>query len=235
MIPWLGEQPLFPPVHRALSEPNGLLAAGGRLDPEWLLAAYRHGIFPWYNAGEPILWWSPDPRMVVIPGQQRVSRSLLRTLRSGAFEVRCDTAFAEVIAACAAPRGERVGTWIQPEIQAAYLRLHELGWAHSIEAWQGGELVGGLYGVAIGRAFYGESMFHRVTDASKVAFAHLLAVLERENFAVVDCQMSTTHLASLGGCEIARSEFVHGLASWTRENLSPGKWAAQFIAHDWSV
>lgn len=234
MIPWLGRQPIFPPAQRALEEPNGLLAAGGELSPEWLLAAYRRGIFPWYNPGEPILWWSPDPRMVVIPGEQKVSRSLLRTLRSGRFELRCDHAFADVMAACAAPRGGRAGTWIQPEIQAAYVRLHELGWAHSVETWLDGELVGGLYGVAIGRAFYGESMFHQVSEASKVAFVHLAALLERRNFAVIDCQMSTSHLASLGGREIPRSEFLRGLAVWTREDLSPGKWPRDFAANEWS-
>lgn len=235
MIPWLGPEPIFPPVETALDDPNGLLAAGGELSPEWLLAAYRQGIFPWYNAGEPILWWSPDPRMVVTPGEHRIHRSLLRVLRSGRFEVRCDTAFANVMAACAGPREGAAGTWIQPEIRAAYHRLHELGWAHSIETWLDGELVGGLYGVAIGRAFYGESMFHRVTDASKVAFAHLAALLEREKFAVIDCQMSTSHLASLGGREIPRSDFVRGLRTWTRENLSPGRWDRAFAKRDWST
>lgn len=234
MISWLGQRPVFPPAHQALREPNGLLAAGGELSPEWLLAAYRGGVFPWYNVDEPILWWSPDPRMVVFPGEQRISRSLLRVLRSGRFEVRCDTAFDAVMAGCAGTRGGESGTWIQPEIQAAYGRLHELGWAHSVECWREGELVGGLYGVAIGRVFYGESMFHRATDASKVAFAHLVALLERENFAVIDCQMSTPHLASLGGREIPRAEFVQGLARWTGERVAPGRWEAGFADRDWS-
>ncbi len=235
MVPWLGNAPHFPPPHRALRDPNGLLAAGGSLAPEWLLAAYPQGIFPWFNHDEPILWWSPDPRMVVVPGEQRISRSLLRTLRTGRFELRCDTCFADVVAACAAPRAPGVGTWIVPSIQQAYLRLHELGWAHSIEAWEDGELVGGLYGVAIGRVFFGESMFHRRSDASKVAFAHLARTLEREKFAVIDCEMTTAHLASLGGREIPRADFVAGLATWTREGVAPGKWATDFAAIDWSA
>lgn len=235
MIPWLSPNapPAFPPMTRALAEPNGLLAAGGALDPEWLLHAYRHGIFPWFSEGEPILWWSPDPRMVVFPGELRVTNSLRKTLHAGRFRVSCDTAFAQVIAACAAPREPGGGTWISPKIQEAYCRLHELGHAHSVEAWQDGKLVGGCYGVAIGRAFYGESMFHRVTDASKVAFAHLVRLLERLNFAVIDCQMTTAHLSSLGGREIPRSEFVAGLARWTNENPLPCSWRNEELLFHW--
>ncbi|MDB5815672.1 MAG: leucyl/phenylalanyl-tRNA--protein transferase [Rhodocyclales bacterium] len=235
MIPWLDPamSPHFPPVHLALREPNGLLAVGGALSPDWLLAAYRQGIFPWFSEGEPILWWSPDPRMVVIPHELRLTRSLLKTLRSGRFELRCDTAFARVMAECAAPRGAAIGTWISPQIIAAYCRIHEMGWAHSIETWLDGELVGGLYGVAIGRVFYGESMFHRATDASKVAFAHLVRLLERRNFAVIDCQMSTPHLHSLGGRELPRAEFLAGVDRWTQENVQPGTWRNEYLNFDW--
>lgn len=234
MLPWLRSPLDFPPVHKALPEPNGLLAVGGALTPEWLLQAYPRGIFPWFSPGDPILWWSPNPRMVLIPGEQRITRSLRKTLRSGRFEVRCDTAFEEVIRACAAPRDEEGGTWIVPAIQAAYLRLHHLGWAHSIETWCDGELVGGLYGVAIGRAFFGESMFHRQTDASKVAFAHLAAMLEREKYAILDCQMATRHLASLGAHEISREAFTTGLQTWTREQVQPGRWPSGFACHCWN-
>ncbi|GAA5163238.1 leucyl/phenylalanyl-tRNA--protein transferase [Viridibacterium curvum] len=236
MIPWLDPDapPAFPPVSTALREPGGLLAAGGALTPEWLLTAYRSGIFPWYSVGDPILWWSLDPRMVLVPGQMRLTRSLLKTLRNGRFEVRCDTAFARVMKECAAPREPGGGTWITREMQRAYCRLHELGWAHSIECWQGDELVGGLYGLAIGRVFYGESMFHRVTDASKVAFAHLVRLLEQWNFAVIDCQMSTSHLHSLGAREISRADFVSGLTEWTAGDLTPANWADVDMAMDWS-
>jgi leucyl/phenylalanyl-tRNA---protein transferase len=224
MIPWLPQAPRFPPVDTALTDPNGLIAAGGDLSPERLLAAYRMGIFPWYAEGEPILWWSPDPRMVLIPSELRISRSLARKLRTGHYEVRADSAFAQVMAGCAAPRGDKGGTWISPEMQAAYLRLHEQGYAHSVETWMDGELMGGLYGIAIGRAFYGESMFARATDASKIALAHLCRHLERHGFAVIDCQMKTAHLASLGAREISRKDFVSGLARWTAEGDAASRW-----------
>lgn len=235
MIPWLDpdEAPVFPATRSALAQPNGLLAAGGALSPEWLLAAYCQGIFPWFSQGDPILWWSPDPRMVVFPSELRLTRSLQKTLRSGRFELRCDHAFAKVMRACAAPREADGGTWIVPQIQAAYCRMHELGWAHSVETWLDGELVGGLYGMAVGRVFYGESMFHRVTDASKVAFAHLVGLLERLNFAVIDCQMTTAHLRSLGGRELPREQFVLGLKRWTEEGQGPRTWADQSLDVDW--
>ena len=234
MIPCLNPEhlPAFPPAHKALRDPNGLLAAGGRLDPEWILCAYRQGIFPWFSEGDPILWWSPDPRMVVSPGQERITPSLRKTLRRGAYEVRCDTAFAEVMRACAAPRSYADGTWIVEDIIAAYCALHEQGWAHCIETWMDGKLVGGLYGVAIGRAFFGESMFHRATDASKIAFAHLARLLAREGFAIMDCQMSTGHLASLGGFDMPRSEYIAGLREWA-QNAVAGKWPADFARTDW--
>lgn len=224
MIHWLAEAPDFPPVEQALREPNGLLAAGGSLAPEWLLAAYRRGIFPWYCAGEPILWWSPDPRLVLVPSQIRISRSLRRTLARHRFEVRFDTAFAQVVAACAQPRGASGGTWITAEMQAAYVRMHELGHAHSVESWYDGELVGGLYGIALGRAFFGESMFSRQSDASKVALAHLARYLESADFGVIDCQMTTPHLLSLGATEVPRAAFCRQLAMLTDDALTPGRW-----------
>lgn len=208
MIPWLDATTDFPPVTRALREPNGLLAAGGDLSVTRLLNAYRHGIFPWFNPGEPILWWSPDPRMMLVPEEFRISHSLRKTLHKQKFEVRFDTAFEAVMRACAAPRDGQAGSWIHEDMIAAYCALHELGYAHSVESWQDNQLAGGLYGVAIGRMFYGESMFSRVSDASKVALAHLARQLERWDFGLIDCQMNTPHLASLGAREIPRTDFL---------------------------
>ena len=234
MLPWLTAAHEFPPLATALSEPNGLLAVGGDLAPERLLAAYRRGIFPWYSPGEPILWWSPDPRMVLFPAEFKVSRSLGRTLRRGGYEVRLDTAFAQVIAACAqTPRRGQQGTWIVPEMQAAYRRLHELGLAHSVETWVDGELVGGLYGIALGRMFYGESMFSWRSDASKIAVAHLARYLERLGFGMVDCQMHTTHLASLGAREIPRDDFMARLDALVAAGPAPGPWPAADASHLW--
>ena len=224
MIPWLDGNAPFPPVESALRRPNGLLCAGGDLSPERLLDAYHHGIFPWFSEGEPILWWSPDPRMVLFPQELKISRSLAKTLRRGHYEVRLDTAFPAVIRECSLPRPGQDGTWITAEMQQAYDRLHELGYAHSVETWIDGQLAGGLYGMAIGRAFYGESMFSRVTDASKIALVHLARYLERRGFAVIDCQMNTAHLVSLGAREIRRRELVRGLETWTTEGQGPGKW-----------
>ncbi|MBL8488388.1 MAG: leucyl/phenylalanyl-tRNA--protein transferase [Rhodocyclaceae bacterium] len=230
-IPWLPEAPLFPPVERAIASPNGLLAAGGDLSPERLLAAYRLGIFPWFSPGDPILWWSPDPRMVLFPAEIRITRSLARTLRNRPYEVRLDTAFAEVVAACAAtPREGQGGTWITAEMQSAYLRLHRLGHAHSVETWIDGALAGGLYGVAVGRAFYGESMFSRRSDASKIALAHLCRHLERSGFGIIDCQMETAHLTSLGARPISRREFSARLAALTAAGPPPGPWPAEAVA-----
>lgn len=227
MIPWLPDEPVFPPVGRAATDPNGLLAAGGDLSPERLLAAYRRGIFPWYSAGEPILWWSPDPRMVLFPDALKISRSLAKTLRNADYEVRFDTAFDEVTTACAAaPRRGQPGTWITPEMRAAYRRLFDLGHAHSVETWIGGALAGGLYGVAIGRAFYGESMFARSRDASKIALAHLCSRLQARGFGIIDCQMETAHLASLGARPIPRREFVARLESLVPEGDPPGRWTS---------
>lgn len=224
MIPWLTGRPHFPPVDRALAEPDGLLAAGGELAPDWLLAAYQRGIFPWYSAGEPILWWSPDPRLVLFPANVKISRSLGKTLRKRCYEVRFDTAFPHVMAACAAPREPDGGTWITPEMQRAYVRMHELGFAHSVECWVDNALVGGLYGMAVGRVFFGESMFCRRTDASKVALVHLARYLELQGFAVIDCQMTTSHLLSLGAEEVSRRSFCASLATWTAEGAAPGRW-----------
>lgn len=208
MIPWLTGNTPFPPVTTALTAPNGLLAAGGNLSADRLLDAYRQGIFPWFSPGDPILWWSPDPRMVLVPKEFKLSRSLEKVLRNGGFEVRFDTAFEQVMRACAAPRPGQNGTWIQEDMIAAYCALHESGYAHSVEVRLDGILVGGLYGVAIGRMFYGESMFSRVNNASKVALAHLTGQLDRWQFGLIDCQMNTPHLASLGAREIPRAEFV---------------------------
>ena len=212
MIPWLDPHDEFPRLEEALREPNGLLCAGADLSPPRILDAYRSGIFPWFSPGEPILWWSPDPRMVLVPDEMRVSRSLRRRLQQGNFEVRLDCAFPSVIRACAStPRPGQSGTWITREMRHAYLALHELGYAHSVETWVNNELVGGLYGLAIGRMFYGESMFAHATDASKIAFAHLVRFLADNGFGLIDCQMNTAHLASLGAREIPRDEFTSHL------------------------
>lgn len=211
MIPWLTEHDPFPPVEQAMTDPNGLLAAGADLSTERLLDAYLRGIFPWFGEDDPLLWWSPDPRMVLMVNAVHVSRSLRRVLRSGRYRVTLDTAFRDVMAGCAEPRDDEGGTWITAEMTEAYTRLATLGFAHSVEVWLGTELVGGLYGVALGRMFYGESMFSRCTDASKVALVTLASQLERWGFEMIDCQMATRHLASLGAREIPRAEFVEML------------------------
>lgn len=212
MIPLLGSADPFPAPSRALKSPNGLLAAGADLSPNRLLDAYRRGIFPWFSDGDPILWWSPDPRMVLIPAEIRISRSLAKVLRNRSYEVRSDSAFSEVLSACAAPRRGADGTWITASMREAYLRLHRLGYAHSVETWIDGELAGGLYGIAIGRMFYGESMFSHQTDASKIALVYLTRHLKNRDFGMIDCQMNTAHLASLGAREIPRNEFEKRLA-----------------------
>lgn len=231
MIPWLGSEPGFPPDTQALAEPNGLLAAGGSLSPPWLLAAYRRGIFPWFSEGEPILWWTPDPRLVLVPDEVHVSHSLRKTLRRQRFEVRTDTAFGAVLRACAAPRAPGLGTWITPAMQAAYLRMHELGHAHSVECWREGRLVGGLYGMALGRVFFGESMFALETDASKVALAHLARLLSERGYAIIDCQMTTAHLQSMGARELSRAQFVATLTRWVPDGPPAQKWTADAARH----
>jgi leucyl/phenylalanyl-tRNA--protein transferase len=240
MIPWLEIDTPFPDVSKALTvEAPGLLAAGADLSPARLLQAYRNGIFPWFSEGQPILWWSTDPRMVLYTDQFKVSNSLAKTLRKiersrldgGRWDVRFDSAFDDVMRACAAPRRDGPGTWISDDIIAGYTGLHALGYAHSAEVWLDGELVGGAYGVCIGRMFYGESMFARVSDASKVALAYLVAFLQRHGVEMVDCQQETGHLASLGAAPIPRSRFlehVHratarpGIGSWTVASPLPG-------------
>ncbi len=224
MIPWLGPKDPFPPLEQTLDEPNGLLAAGGGLSTARLLEAYRQGIFPWYGEGEPILWWSPDPRMVLVPGELKVPRSVGKMLRKSHFEVRADTAFRDVMVACAAPRRGQRGTWITGEMVEAYTRLHQLGHAHSVETWIGGELAGGLYGVALGRAFFGESMFSRATDASKIALVHLVRQLQRWEFGIIDCQMATPLLASFGAREIPRREFSNRLKELVNYPRPVGLW-----------
>lgn len=217
MIPWLAAGEPFPPVHTALRRPNGLLAASGEISAQRLRAAYQNGVFPWYSEDEPVLWWSPDPRMVLPTAEFRLHRSLRKTLARVATdertEVWLDRGFEAVMRACAAPRAGEPGTWITEAVIAAYCELHAQGLAHSVETWRDGQLVGGLYGVALGRMFYGESMFARATDASKIALASLVAVLRRESVPLIDCQQATQHLASLGARTIGRAEFCKHLRS----------------------
>lgn len=208
----LGHDLDFPPVEQALDDPNGLLAIGGDLTPNRLLSAYRQGVFPWYGEGQPILWWSPAPRMVLYPQELYISRSMRKRLRQADFEVRFNTAFSEVMQACAkVVRPGQDSTWITSSMIKAYVRLHELGYAHSAETWIDGRLVGGLYGIRIGRMFFGESMFHHISNASKIAFIHLVQTLQEQGCELIDCQMHTTHLASLGAREISRNEFCRHL------------------------
>lgn len=214
----------FPPLEHALSEPNGLLAAGGDLSPQRLLAAYRKGIFPWFNKDDPILWWSPDPRMVLFPEELKISRSLRKTLRKDNYHIYTDRSFQNVMNACAAPRKEQAGTWIHPEMIAAYTALHDMGLAHSIETWTDGVLVGGLYGVSLGKVFFGESMFSLVPDASKIAFVHLVQQLHAWDFGLIDCQVRTNHLASMGAREISRMEFSQHLGLLITTTEPSSKW-----------
>ena len=228
MIPWLNPEDPFPPLSTALKDPSGLLAAGADLSPERLIQAYRQGIFPWFSNGDPILWWSPDPRMVLFPDELKVTRSLQKTLRKHAFEIRVDTCFRAVMSACAkAPRDGQNGTWITAGMLDAYDALHQQGIAHSVETWIDGALAGGLYGIALGGAFYGESMFAHSTDASKIAFVHLVRQLQRWQYEIIDCQMRTDHLTRFGAREIPRSEFSALLAKLVNCNnpvtISPWK------------
>ena len=220
MLAWLESKDPFPPVERALKNPNGLLAAGGELSVERLLDAYRHGVFPWYSGAEPVLWWSPDPRMVLYCDELKVPRSLAKSVRNKGYEVRIDTAFGAVLEGCV----DRPQTWLGAEMRKAYLRMHRAGYAHSFETWLDGELVGGLYGVAIGRMFYGESMFSQASDASKVALVALVRELRARQFPLIDCQMHTPLLASLGARDIARRTFLRELAALVNYPQQPGKW-----------
>jgi leucyl/phenylalanyl-tRNA--protein transferase len=221
VLTWLESTDPFPPVDRALKSPNGLLAAGGDLSVERLLQAYRRGVYPWYSAPEPILWWSPDPRMVLYCDDLKISRSLAKSVRNKGYEVRIDTAFDRVLAGCA---DREEGTWLGRAMRAAYLALHRAGFAHSFETWLGAELVGGLYGVALGRMFYGESMFSRATDASKVALVSLVGELKARGFPLIDCQMHTPLLASLGAREIPRRAFLRALEPLVNYPAPPGHW-----------
>jgi leucyl/phenylalanyl-tRNA---protein transferase len=218
----LPEAVLFPPVDHAAE--NGLLAVGGDLSPERLLAAYRAGIFPWYGDGDPILWWSPDPRFVLLPDELRVSRSMKQFMRKEVLGITCDRAFREVIAACRMPRRGQDGTWITEEMREAYNALHDLGFAHSVEVWREGALVGGLYGVSLGRAFFGESMFSAVPNASKAALISLIPRLKERGFGLVDCQVETAHLAGLGARLIPRREFCARLRESLRHETHRGNW-----------
>ena len=222
-ITWLSpkdDAQWFPPLEQALDEPPGLLAAGGDLSPQRLLAAYERGIFPWYSPGQPVLWWSPDPRTVLFPEEFHLSRSLGKSVRNAGYTVGVNADFEAVIDGCAAPRERSIGTWITSEMRAAYLRLHQLGYAHSIETRRGAELLGGLYGVRLGGVFFGESMFSRARDASKVALAHLVDLCRRNSIAVIDCQLDSQHLASLGARSIPRAQFQALLGKWAR--VEPG-------------
>lgn len=212
MLTWLSRDDLaFPPLEKALREPNGLLAAGGDLSAQRLIAAYRHGCFPWYQGEQPLLWWSPDPRTVLFPSELHVSRSLAKCLRQQRLQVTFDQDFAAVIRECAGPRNYTDGTWITDAMRSAYQQLHEMGLAHSVEVWHDEQLVGGLYGLAMGRLFFGESMFSRADNASKVGFVTLVRQLQQWDFVMIDCQMPTTHLQSLGARSIPRSEFAAAL------------------------
>jgi leucyl/phenylalanyl-tRNA--protein transferase len=232
MIPWLERSTPFPPIQSALKHPNGLLAAGGDLSSERLLEGYRRGIFPWFSEGDPILWWSPDPRMVLYPEELRISRSLAKTLRNRRYEVRFDSAFDEVMTGCAAPRNNETGTWITGEMIEAYRGLHALGFAHSVETWIDGALAGGLYGVAVGQVFFGESMFSRGRDASKIALVALVEHLKAAEFRLVDCQMRTRHLESLGAHPIPRPRFSRLLEELIHYPRSPGSWNGASFVHE---
>jgi leucyl/phenylalanyl-tRNA--protein transferase len=216
MLTWLQRNSLtFPPLEKAMREPNGLLAAGGDLSADRLIQAYRHGCFPWFQEGQPILWWSPDPRTVLFPEELHISRSLSKILRQNRYQVTFDRDFTAVIQACAAPRDYADGTWITDSMQSAYLELHRRGYAHSVEVWEQDTLVGGLYGLAIGQLFFGESMFSRADNASKVGFATLVERLKAWGFVLIDCQMPTEHLHSFGARAITRTTF----ADYLRQHL----------------
>jgi leucyl/phenylalanyl-tRNA--protein transferase len=218
----------FPPASAALREPNGLLAVGGNLEPDWLLAAYVRGIFPWYEAGQPILWWSPDPRAILLPDELHVSRRLKRTIRKTTVRMSADTSFATVIEACAAPRIYTDDTWITPQMREAYVTMHRLGWAHSFEAWDDDELIGGLYGLAIGDVFFGESMFSRRADASKIAFVNAVAYLRDRGFRLIDCQVWSHHLKTLGARTMPREQFLALLTTLCDADRRPGSWSADY-------
>ncbi|MCF2134004.1 MULTISPECIES: leucyl/phenylalanyl-tRNA--protein transferase [Mycetohabitans] len=242
MVPWLSPDDPFPPLERALDEASGapgLLAASAELDPRRLLDAYQHGIFPWYSKGQPVLWWSPDPRMVLVPSEFKVSMSLRKTLkkvlREPSWEIRVDAGFVDVMHACAnANRNGQHGTWITPAVIAAYEALHRAGLAHSVETWVEGRRVGGLYGVSLGHMFYGESMFAHRTDASKIALAALIAHLREHRVDMVDCQQNTAHLASLGAREVSRRAFIAHMRAAIRHSPIPWQFDKQVLHRYWN-
>jgi leucyl/phenylalanyl-tRNA---protein transferase len=228
MMKWLERDDPFPPVETALGNPNGLLCAGADLTAVRLLAAYRQGIFPWYSGDEPILWWSPDPRMVLFCDELKIPRSLAKSVRNKGYRVTVDRCFKEVLLNCSKTRKDGAGTWLGKDMRKAYLALHEAGHAHSFETWEGSQLVGGLYGISIGRMFYGESMFTQVTDASKIALAHLVAFARIQNVPMLDCQQQTRHLASMGARPIPRPEFKARIATLV-ERPSLGPWPERLV------
>ena len=223
-LPVSGDPAAFPPAEHALQEPDGLLAAGGDLRPQRLLAAYVRGIFPWYDEGQPILWWSPDPRAVLWPGDLHISRRLARTLRNMELRFSADSAFHAVIEGCAAPRAKSFGTWITRDMIDAYVRLHEMGWAHAFEGWLGDDLVAGLYGVAIGRVFFAESMFTRVDNASKAVLVDAVKYLQARSFELIDCQVWSDHLHTLGATTSPRRQFLRQLQTLCAQPGEPGNW-----------
>ncbi|WP_372737871.1 leucyl/phenylalanyl-tRNA--protein transferase [Neptunomonas sp.] len=224
MIPWLHPTLLaFPDTATALDEPDGLLAAGGDLSTQRLLEAYRHGIFPWFSDDDPILWWSPNPRCVLLPDQVHISRSMRKHINKGDYRVTFDTAFNEVIRACASTREATTGTWISVDMQKAYCELHQQGHAHSVEVWENQQLIGGLYGLGIGKLFFGESMFSRQKNASKIAFIALCQQLEKWGYPLIDCQVHNSHLESLGARNIPRNEFIDYIRHYIDSKTS----------HDW--
>jgi len=229
-LPMLGPESdaAFPPTEQALHRPNGLLAWGGGLEPERLLKAYRLGIFPWYSADEPILWWTPDPRCVLLPERVHISSRTRRRYNSGCYSVTADSAFAGVMAACAEPRDGVAGTWITAELTASFCELHRRGISHSVEVWQGEELVGGIYGMALGKVFFGESMFSRAVDASKIALVALCQHLQRWSFGLLDCQVTNPHLLSMGAQEMPRHEFESRISSLVARPATSDHWQNSF-------
>lgn len=225
-LPWLdpNADPVFPPANTALVDPDGLLAAGGLLSPDWLVTAYSQGIFPWFEDGQPVLWWSPDPRLVLYPECVRISRSMRKLIRKQRYLITMDTNFSEVIHCCKGERDGAAGTWITDEMEAAYIQLHELGLAHSVEVWDGSTIVGGLYGIALGKVFFGESMFSREANASKIALIALALQLQRWQFGLIDCQVSSEHLLSMGAEEISRHDFGVQLGKLVSQDFQPGHW-----------
>ena len=225
-ISWLDpkEEPAFPPISQALTEPNGLLAIGGSLDVNWLLSAYSQGIFPWYEQGQPLLWWSPDPRLILEPSRVVVSRSLSKLIRKQMYTISFDTDFVSVIKACQSSKGREKGTWITSEMRVAYVELHRLGHAHSVEVWHDDRLVGGLYGIALGKAFFGESMFSSQANASKLALVALSRQLQVWGFGLIDCQVHSDHLVSMGAVPLCRRDFQDMLTRLLSSRTGPGTW-----------